>query len=250
MRSLGLSILLAQLWTGCDPRTSHRSDFQRQVTPPDAAADAPLADAALQDGSADAMPASPVVAFRATRFEVALPDGLAAFQDVLTSPAVMRGGLNFLVASTQVELEGPSPVLRIGSADPLPPDQYVFSTRFRPATVPASLMGGTLHTSAAFHFTLLVRLPYDVVVPIVAASLTGMLSADGTQLEGTLEGTVLAEDAATSLIDTQNDQNPANDTPLLNFLGTPDTDADGDGVRDDFHLVVRISSARVALVPQ
>ncbi len=234
---------------GCDVRSSSRADFARSVVLPDAGVpDAPRGTDGGGDGGPDAAPAEPQVALRATTFSVELPDGLNAFNDGVISPAVTREDLNFLVVATERSLMSSAPELLVGSGDRPSPGRFSLSARFPPARVQATVSGGALRTDRPFRFTLLVRLPYEVVVPVQGAVVSGTLS--GTQLTGgLLEGLIRGEDAAVSLIDTQNDQNPANDTPLSNFLGTPDTDEDGDGTADDFRLVVHFESSRVELVP-
>lgn len=239
---------LALSASGCDVRSSGRADFVRQVTLPDAGApDAPRGTDGA-DGGPDAAPAEPRVALRATTFSVELPDGLNAFDESVIAPAVVREDLNFLVVATERSLASGTPELLVGSGDRPAPGRFALSTRFPPARVQATVTAGMLRADRPFRFTLLVRLPYEVVVPVQGATVSGALA--GTQLSGgLLEAVIRGEDAAVSLIDTQNDQNPTNDTPLANFLGTPDLDEDGDGTRDDFRLVVHFVSDRVELVP-
>jgi hypothetical protein len=231
-----LAVLVA-LAVGCSFDASTRDDFVRDVPLPDA-------------GSC----ASEALAWRATTVTVEMPAGLAVFQPFIDD-AVDTDNLNFLIAQSGEDFvfdESPWP-LQIGDADARG-GCYAMSEADPPALTSATVDVAAgdarpLETPADLTFTVIARLPFAVPVPLTAARLTAVVRSDGSALEsGVAEGVITAEVASMALIDLQSDGDPANDTPLISFLGDPDTDLDGDGIVDDFAARFLFESTPASLV--
>ncbi len=252
MRRLVCLGLAAALSGGCEFPTSSRNDFKRTVTiPPDAAppADAPVAPPGDGGATPDAAPAMKLVAFRASVFTIERPDGLVDFQDSHITPAVLRNGLNFMVVTTEAALmAGGELPLQLGSADPrgavfAPIAQYPLGK-----TMGRLAADQTLTSDPPVDFVVLARLPFASPVSISGGKITAHLGADRTLTDGLITGVVRGDVAATTLLDLQSDNDPSNDTPLINLLGNADVDTDGDGTPDSFSLRVHFTSSVVEFV--
>jgi hypothetical protein len=106
---------------------------------------------------------------------------------------------------------------------------------------------GLLTSEPATEVVLLARLPFLAPIPLRGVTVRARVIGETQLAEGRLEGLIPAAEAAVTLLDTQSDGDPRNDTPLDNFLGAADLDTDGDGQPDAFGVAVRFESVRVEL---
>ncbi|MCP4249205.1 MAG: hypothetical protein GY778_19350, partial [bacterium] len=130
---------------------------------------------------------------------------------------------------------------------------YDFSPLYPPVSTEAvvELGGGEtriIETPGDLEFTIEARLPFVTPLPLTQTRLLATVSNDAQSLrEGLVEGVILGEVAAVTMLDLQQDGDPNNDTPLASFLGTPDRDVDGDAVVDDFTAIFHFESIRAGL---
>lgn len=232
---LGLPLVLSLATAGCELQYSERSEFRRDVPLPDPGACGPVG-----------------LAWRAVSVTVEAPDGIAAFQPLLTE-ATDNDNLNFMVAQTDEPLivdESPWP-LQIGNADSLGGGCYTAVPEYPLAQASAEVeLDGPERPFAAtdLEFTVVAKLPFEVPLPLTATRVAATSDSELESLtDGRIDGVILGEVAGSTLLDLQEDGDPANDLPLTNFLGTADLDIDGDGVFDDYTAAVAFESERVGL---
>ncbi len=228
----------------CTLSVSERSEFDRDVPLPDAG---PCS--------------SQAVVWRATSVVVEKPEGLVAFQTLLTQ-AANSDNLNFMIAQSGPDLDFDAPMwpLRMGDGEPGAGGCYAFSTGYPAAetSVTVNAAGGATSFSTEGtpvedpdsdpQFVVVARLPFAVPLPLRVAQVSAEVSSDRQSLEqGRVEAVILGEVAAVTFLDLQSDGDPANDQPLSNFLGDPDIDHDGDMIVDDYAAVFEFTSARVGI---
>jgi hypothetical protein len=234
------AVIAGWLGPACQFEAPIRSDFAREV---------PLPDATFAD-----VVASPATAWRATSYLIDKPNGLKNFQATITTPAVNMEGLNFIIAEDGGDLASANWAVRLGTGDRIAPGRFRMSTKYPPAVNQAAVDGAP-GSARAFATTELLTVvvaayvPYEVPNPLVDVAVTATVAADdATLMEGRITGTITGESAAITLLDLQNDGDPKNDPPLLNFLGSPDLDLDGDGTKDDFAYEARFESSLTELL--
>lgn len=222
--------------SACSLQLSERSDFTRDVP-------------AIEPGACR----TEVLTWRATEVLVEAPEGLVAFQSLL-SEAAGSDNLNFIITQASDELQpdlSPWP-LAIGTADALGGGCYAPIPDFpmTPASAEVDTSGAERPFSAAdLTFTVVAKLPFDVPLPLTAATVSAVADSQRENLrDGRVEGVILGEIAAATLLDLRGDGDPANFVPLTSFLGDTDLDVDGDGVVDDYSAAFGFSSEPVGLL--
>lgn len=234
------ALLVAVIWAAsaaCHLEAPTRADFTRDVPPADASPDAYV----LQ-----------IEVWRATTLQVSSPSGLAGFQSFVTG-AVRNNNLNFLVAAEEPDASADATWAGyVGDGEHAGDDRFRWTGGDVPpaaAEIEFTLASRRLTTSGALDFTLLIRIPAPIAIPIASATVGATLSEDEQSLTGgNLDGFVLGEVATVTLVDLQGDGDPSNDVLLSSLLGSPTADLDGDAQKDDYVLTAVFESESVELV--
>ncbi len=220
--------------------------------------------------SADAMRAPVVVDLpqQATLashiIEISAPKSLAGLQEAFVTPMVDKGHVVILFYAT--ELDGDSPSVKVGSAKFVDnqtkaeatwvPDEspWKYTTNMK-CSKTAGVLACEEPTGSSF--TLQLRAGGDAsdgtIMPLLIQNLTLsqiVFTKDAESMTGTLTGILPYEVTSKVFVDFNGDGKiePRADPSLVQFLGKPNADSDGDGVNDDFIFTANFEAKRAVLM--